>query len=332
MSRLDLATAAQQRLAEELLGWGQPRPAVDRTFVASLRQHLEAEIGELQPHVGEVASSAPRGRVLITKSRLDRLACDGYALDAAPFTFSRASMRGILTHAAIERDWRGGRSQAADALVAAVWQDEASRRPGDPSSASAWMNAQPGDEAEALRAEIADLVASFREVWPNLHGAPVEASVERAFDVTLGGGTVALFGRPDIVLSSHRDDGRARTLVVDLKTGQPRPEHDRHELRFYALLVTLATGVPPFRWATYYVTEGRYDTEDLRTETLEVTARRIVDGVRQQLRITPRPADDEGLVIRGGSWCRWCLRVDDCAEAARVRAEWMSQAPGMMGP
>ncbi len=330
MQGLDLANTAQQRLAEELLAWGQPRPQRDDTIAVALRDIIESGVAALEPDVTAAAAAEPRGHILVTKTRLDRIVCDGYAIDAQPFRHSRASMRGILAHAIIERDWHEQRARSADEVVADVWHDEASRRPGDPGSASAWMNSQSPPEAAALRAELADLLHGFRDVWPLVPQTVVDASLERALGVSCAAGLVRLFGRPDVILASKRHDSYARTLVVDFKTGQARPEHDRHELRFYALLATLVFGAPPFRWATYYVTEGRYDVEDLRRETLEVTARRVVDGIRQQVRIATK--EDDALVIRGGAWCRWCTRKDSCEEAARAHDMWMSQSPDSIEP
>ncbi len=331
-SPLSLETPARQRLAEELLGWGQPRPAIESDTVAALRAELEEGLERLGPDLAEVAAQQRRGHVLITKTRLDRAVCDGLQIDAKPFEHTTASVRGILAHAVIERDWDLGRDAEPTEVVARVWHEEATRRPGDPRSLSAWMNARPREEADELRDELAELALSFREVWPLLPEELVERRAERACEVSLAGGLVRLFGRPDLVLDSRRRDERARALVVDLKTGRPRSEHDRHELRFYALLVTLATGRPPFRWATYYVTEGRHEAEDLRPASLHATARRIVDTVGQLVRLGAygEQVPEEALRLRGGGWCFTCAREEVCEVAAEARRERAMSHPDAM--
>lgn len=327
MVELAADTPARQHLATDLLGWGQPRPLVDAEVVAELRHQLGSGIGELGDDLTRAAAAQRGGQVLLTKTRLDRMVCDGLQLDPVPFEYARANVRGILGHEVVERDLDERRRSTPEALVDQVWQAEASRRPGDPASLSAWMNDQPPEEAADLRAELVDLLDGFREVWPPLPDEHVRVRTEQAIGVSLAQGRVKLFGRPDLIIESRHTDDRARTLVVDLKTGRPRSEHDRHELRFYALLATLAADRPPFRWATYYVTEGRHEAEDYGPEVLIATARRVVDGVRQAVRLEHR-RDDTDLRLRGGGWCWQCAREPDCEVAAAARAELAAQELG----
>jgi hypothetical protein len=308
---------ARRRLREGLLGWGGQRPAAPPRLAAELRAELDASLRELD--LAPMLAAQRNGRLRITKTRLDRLACDGYQLDARPFEHTRANVRGTLTHKAIERDWDGARQLAVDRVVARAWEELASARPGDPRSLSAWLNACPDEEADGLRAEVELLLAGFREVWPPL--PQVRVVTEQRIRLPLFGGRLLLEGVPDMVLRSPRVDERARTLVVDLKTGRPRSDHDRHELRFYALLATLEDGRPPFRWATFYVTEGRGEWEDFREDVLRVTLRRVVDGVRQAVRIA-EATSDEDLELVGGAWCRFCQREEHCEVAAAARARY----------
>ena len=314
---LALDHPARQHLARDLLGWGEPRPRPPEGLTAQLRAELESELTAAGLH--EVTSGAPGDRVTITKTRLERLACDGWQRDPRPYEHTRANVRGSLAHAVIARDWEESRTRPAEHVVAAVWQAEASRRPGDPASLSWWLNHQPPQVASDLRREVAELLETFREVWPPLPRGRVVLRVERPIELHLAKGRVVLRGVPDLVLASPVRDERARTLVVDLKTGRPRPEQDRQELRFYALLVALADDRPPFRWASFYVTEGRSEVEELRADTLEAAVRRVVDGVRQLLRLASDP-DDTELVIRAGAWCAYCRREPDCTVAAAARA------------
>lgn len=321
---LALDHPARQHLARDLLGWGEPRPRPPAGLTARLRAELESELTAVRLH--EVASGVPGDRVMITKTRLDRLACDGWQRDPRPYEHTRANVRGSLAHAVIARDWEESRARPAEQVVAAVWQAEASRRPGDPASLSWWLNHQPAQVVSDLKQEVAELLEAFREVWPPLPRDRVVLRVERPIEVHLAQGRVVLRGVPDLVLASPVRDERARTLVVDLKTSRPRSQQDRQELRFYALLVALADDRPPFRWATFYVTEGRSEVEELRADALEAAVCRVVDGVRQQLRLASDP-DDSDLVIRAGAWCAFCRREPDCTVAAAAAQAARSSAP-----
>lgn len=334
-----VSTVAQRRLLDELLGWGAPRPLVEDRLVAELRARLDAAARE---HASACELLGPRDPrpLTITKTRLSRMVCDGLQLAPTPYVHDHANVRGTLAHAAIEDDLAQDRRSDAASVVTATWMRLASDRPGDPASLAAWLNAREDGEREALVAEVIVLLEAFREVWPELGGA-VRLAVERRIAVALDGGTVRLWGVPDLVLSSPREDDRARALVIDLKTGMPRPQQDRDELRFYALLHALATGRPPFRWATLYVTEGRHESEDLDPALLDATLRRVLDAVAQAVRLLPheraRRADgvsleageDEGLAIVAGAWCRDCRRAATCA----VRSRALSDPDGMLaGP
>lgn len=319
----DGGAAARERLRSDLFGWGEARPTVAAGWTADLRARLEEALAGLGDDLDTAATATGRRQLLVTKTRLDRLACDGWALDPAPFEHTEANVRGTLAHKAIERhlDGAGAQDLAGPAVVAAAWRELAARSPGDPRSISAWLNACPREDAERLRSEVADLLTTFREVWPVLPPAAVQLATERRLDVTLADGRIRLQGTLDLLVDSRRRDDRARTLVVDFKTGVPRSDHDRAEVRFYALLTALATGRPPFRWATFYVAEGRPEVEDLHAPTLDATVLRVVDAVRQAARLVAIRGGVDQPRLRGGLWCRSCLRKDDCDEAHRARRE-----------
>jgi hypothetical protein len=273
--------------------------------------------------------------LLVSKTRLTRLVCDGLQRDPVPYEHAWANVRGTLAHATIEA---AVADPVAPSIVLArrVWERAASERPGDPASLSAWLNVRTAEDRDLLMAEVAALVDAFREVWPEFDGRVV-VSAERRVVLTLDGGAVRLQGVPDLVVASPRMDDRARALVVDLKTGMPRPQEDRDELRFYALLVALATGAPPFRWATLYVAEGRYESEDLTTDLLEAVTRRVVDAIGQATRllVAARPDAPVGDASGGpeerlsaGLWCRGCTRAAHCP----VRSAAVSQGADMLAP
>jgi hypothetical protein len=308
-------TPAQERVVEEVLAWGAERPLPPEGFAERLLALLTVAVGgwiELRRQRPELAARP----LLVTKTRLSRLVCDGLQRDPEPYVHAWANVRGTLVHAAIEADIDGGRDLPVAGVVERAWHRLATDRPGDPSSIGAWLNARDGAERTLLLSESAALLEGFREVWPELKGVPLRVRTEQRFVVPLGGRAVRLQGIPDLVVESPVDDGRARRLIVDLKTGMPRGQRDRDELRFYALLATLAGGPPPFRWATFYVTEGRIEHEDLSDAVLVAAAQRVSDAVLQAVRLGGTDKDAVAERLAGGPWCRGCVRRADCPEAA----------------
>ena len=82
------------------------------------------------------------------------------------------------------------------------------------------------------------------------------------------------------------------------------------ELRFYALLETLRTGIPPRLIAGFYLDAGRAVPEEVTIETLGSAMRRSLDGIGRAvelLEVAP-PFDDTQ------SSCRWCPLASDCVE------------------
>lgn len=262
-------TPVRARLAADLLAWGRPRPPIPRSLVEELRGRLEAA----------AAGTTRPAPIRVTPAALDR-ELDGDGRPAAPFAHTRANVRGVLAQTLVERDLLDEHQGSPEAVVAAVWTAEASRRAGDPSSRSAWMNRQPRAVADDLRAELADLLAGFREVWPRPPRTAIEVRPSHHVVVALAGGRVELAGRVGPVLDSRHEDGRARALVLDLCTARPRPRQDRRRLRHLALLETLDRGRPPFRWASLHLTDLRAEAEDLAEAALVAACDQVAAALR----------------------------------------------------
>jgi hypothetical protein len=308
------ATVAQARVVEEVLAWGLPRPVPPDGLADRLLARMTDAIGAWL--AARDGGGAPRARpLLITKTRLSRLVCDGLQRDPVPYVHAWANVRGTLVHAAIEADVDGARSRALEEVVTAAWHRLATTRPGDPASIGSWLNARDAQERDTMLAESIELLGGFREVWPDLASAPLDVRAEHRMVVTLGGRSVQLQGVPDLVIDSRTQDGRARSLLIDLKTGMPRGQRDRDELRFYALLATLRGGPPPFRWATLYVTEGRIEHEDLAESVLITAADRVADAIHQAVRIEGAEPEGPEERLTGGAWCRGCRRASTCPVA-----------------
>lgn len=299
---LDLPTPAHQRLVEDLLAWNAPRPVGD----PALRDQLHAD---LVAGLAPLADRIPPGqRLFLGKSSLGALVCDGRYLDQedSPFEWSPQLAGGKLAHRAIELDQAARREVGPDEVVDHAWVEYVTA--GD--SFADWLNRLDRVGASALRHTAEQRVTDFRDTWPVLPPS-AHLRLEHRIEATFLDGRIIVRGTPDLTLGGVRDD-RCRMLLVDLKTGQRNPMSERQDLRLYALLATLKYGLAPFRWATYYVSEGAWDHEDLDDGLLHAAVRRVVDAATQAARLRfHRPAEAD-LRLVGGAWCRYCGRRETC--------------------
>lgn len=252
---LPTTTPAQARILEDVLAWGQARPAVP----AGLLDGLAATLGQ--------AAVAGTGPPSPTALRLESLLRDDPGRQQ-PWRHDRATVRGILLARSFARDVETGHQEELASLIAAVAREVAGARPGDPASASTWWNAASVAVQTDLREELAAVLSDVRTLWPPLRTPHVEVQVRPSLRTQVAAGPVVVTSRPDLVLDSPLRDDRARSLVVVTRTGMPRPREDRRRVRATALLTALATGRLPFRWVVLHLTDGRAEVEDLDPETL----------------------------------------------------------------
>jgi hypothetical protein len=173
-----------------------------------------------------------------------------------------------------------------------------------------------GVAADGLRGAVSQRVISFRESFPCLP-ATAEVRAEKPYLVRLADGRVELRGVPDLVLGRALATQR-QVLLVDLKTGSRGPHH-LHDMRFYALLATLATGVAPFRVATYYLDEAAWEHEDIEFDHLEAAARTVADKLVRAGALADEPAREDLRLVPGPA-CRWCRRAAGCPASALAAA------------
>ena len=296
-------TPLQERTLADLMASGDERPTFERGLADRLRREIEARIEGAAPEADRP--------LWVTKRRLVDLhqRCEGLfisnELDEAPFRYGRALAEGRLVHKSVEIGVyaRLGEVELVERALGRLREQD----PG--------FDQFVGLLDEAERAELVGeavrQVAWFRSVFPPLRG-PWNPVVEWGLRADLLGGAVVLSARPDLVLG--RDDPeepmRARRLVLELKGGQERPEQD-DDVRFYALVLTLRHGVPPFRVATVNLQSGTWRSHDVTPDLLLSAARRVADGCLRAWALL----DGGEPTLRGGKWCGWCARSPGCPAA-----------------
>jgi PD-(D/E)XK nuclease superfamily protein len=302
-------TPVQERTLLDVMGGGGPRPLFDRSLADELRQDLEHRLRPAVERLGE-------GRDLwLTKAKLTNLhqRCEGLfqanELDEGVFTYGPQLAVGNVVHKAVEIGVYARDLEDADLAERAVERLGA----GDDGFAAYLGLLDPVEVAELVGEAIRQL-SWFRATFPPLERSwnPV---VEWPLRVPAAGGQVVLSARPDLVLGGpDRDEPmRARRLVLELKGGQERPEQE-DDLRFYALVMALTHGVPPFRVVNVNLQAGACRVQVVTEDLLRSAVRRVADAaVKAAEVLTGRPPR-----LQGGPWCRWCPRSQTCP-ASSVR-------------
>lgn len=304
-----IPTEAQRRTLEDLIGLG-PAPPFPEGLAAEVRGRLEERLAMVGAGPGRPSPGPGSDALWIGKRRLNEHArCEGLLQagllgEGSRFEHSFPTASGAIFHASIEVDLATERSFDPRSVCERAVIRLADR---DQSFAELWRGLDGFGRGE-LEAEAARRLALFRDSFPPLprRWAPQPELRLRAH---LCGGRVVLAGAPDLVL------GRSRRLIVDLKSGGAWPEYPE-DLRFYALLLLLRTGVPPYRVATFFLESGTWQAEDVDEDVIERAADRLVGAAQASVRLMAG-AEAE---LRAGPHCRRCPRRVECPAHAALLA------------
>jgi PD-(D/E)XK nuclease superfamily len=288
-------TPAQARTVELLFGRGAPpehRPDLVDHIRSGAEDGLEAE--------GVLPGGGPA--IWLGKHRLnDRARCEGFFLarlspDRPPFEHSARTAAGAVLHGAIEVDTATDRGLDPRSACQRGAERLAAR---DGSFAGYWGRLDGVDRAH-LVTDAGRHLGLFRDSFPPLlrAWAPQPELYLRA---SLAGGRVVLSGAPDLVL------GRGRRLVIDFKTGGARSEHPE-DMRFYALLLLLRTGLAPYRVATVFLDSGEWQAEDVTESTLRRAVERVVAAAASAHRVQSGALP----ALTPGVHCGWCPASSTC--------------------
>lgn len=290
-------TPVQARTLEALRRSGDPvvfDPELIAEIDAEMRDALDAFTERLQPEQ----------QLYVNKHAIATvLDCEEFHLLPDEFEWKPATAKGQVAHRAIQLllSWKGEPNPTD--LV-----DEAMARLADEERGiGAWIaGLSPGDEAD-LRSQSGDRVTKFMESFPPLDkrsNPMTESSTRWPND-----GPILLQAKVDLVMGRPQG-AESRKVIIDLKTGRPNVRH-RQDLGFYALLETLAKGVPPRKLATFYLDAAEAQTEDVSERLLRSAMRRTLDGINA---IVELQSEGRPPVRRPGVTCRWCPLADTCPD------------------
>lgn len=305
---LTILTPTQQRVAEGLLGLGHERPVADLSWGPELADWIDDALIEHGPRVGP-------GQLWVSKGSISGVhGCEAHHIvTKGDFAWTNETAKGVDVHHAIALAAAGSNAPPRDLAYAAVGQAEAIGG----RSLGAWLRDRSDQDRVALVADAVVGIDGFLSAFPPLKAAwhPV---AEFPVGATIADGRVRVSGRVDLALGNNRPGPdhalRRRRILIEVKTGRPRPEH-RAEHLLYALLETLRSGVAPFRSATYYTSEGTWVADDITKELLVVSGMRLIDATQRLIEL----GDGRDPQRRAGWRCGFCPLADDCPQ--RIEAE-----------
>ena len=303
-TRRTLAPAQERTL--EMLRRG-PEPIV---FDPDAIEALSTTMTDALEHLAERVAALGRDSLWINKSKIGSvLGCEVHHTLPDDFSWNVARATGTVAHRAIELliNWRG------EPIPADLVDESIARLIADQRSIGEWLAGITEADRAELTGGAVDRVVKFTETFPPLDRrfAPVvESSIRWPND-----GPIVLAGKVDLVIG--RAEGReSRKVIIDLKTGGVWPNH-MDELRFYALLETLRSGIPPRKIASFYLDSGRAVAEDVTVDSLRSAVRRTLDAVGAEVELREGRTPEK----RPQASCNWCPLVRDCAEGT----EWLRQ-------
>jgi hypothetical protein len=137
-------------------------------------------------------------------------------------------------------------------------------------------------------------------------------STEAGMRAELLGGALVISGKIDLLLGAadRLEPMRGTRLAIDLKTGGAYPNYVEDN-RFYALLLTLRFGVPPYRVASLFLEGGTWQAEDIGEDLLFHAADRVIEAAR----VAHSLQAGRTASLTPGPWCRWCPRASICPSA-----------------
>ena len=280
-----------------LLRRGDEAVVFDQAFIASLRIEIEAAFEGFAERLADETVFMSKHRVASV------LGCEVQHMLADQFEWSPAVAGGQVAHRAIQLllNWRG------DPVPADVVDEAIGRLADDDTSLGEWIAGLSEADRADLTGFAVEKLIKFQECFPPLdkRASPAtESSVRWPID-----GPIVLSGKVDLTLG-RATGAESRKVIIDLKTGWVSPKH-RDDLRFYALVETLRTQVPPRKLASFYLDAGEPVVEDVSEAVLRSAARRLLDALNAEIELR---VEGRAPVKRPGTSCRWCPLSAECGE------------------
>lgn len=295
----------------------------DEQFVDELCADVTHQLDEFAARLGTGPrhAAAHDTELFISKHRLAGVfGCEVQHLLPDDFSWNAAIAGGQVAHRAVELYL----NRRVDAHPAALIDEAFEQLAASERGLGDYLAGLPESERALLRSTAVNKLVTFQECFPPMpQAARVRTESAIRWPVT---GPIVLSGKVDLLIGANLTGRESRKVIVDLKTGWAAARH-RDDLRFYALVETLRTRVPPRKLASYYLDAGEATAEDVTEGTLRAAARRTLDGINRVIELRVEGAEP---VRRPGVPCRWCPLAarGECADGAAYLAGRSAEADG----
>ncbi len=302
---------------------GNIRLEVDEriTFDAEMAEHLQDQLNEALTQTAELLSKHGSDQWVSKRALASVNGCEVsfLASQEIPFEYNLATARGAVLHRGVEF-WANPvdeKDEAPDFIGHAITHYiNNDARAGD--KLGRFLAELGAGDKSALASECISLLQTFVDTFPSVKSS-WKLGVEVPRRHMICEGKIVLNGRYDLTLGAPGKIAitKAKTprkivtpgrVIIDLKTGN-RNTTDSEDMRFYALLETLVTGVPPMLVGTFYVVEGLVVTEKVDMAVLETAMRRTIAGAKRLVELNLGDVEPER---RAGHPCIWCPVSNDC--------------------
>ena len=293
-------TPRQIKTLNNLISIGAERP--------NSRVNLAAELEEvIRVGTSKSIASWTEKSLYFTKSQyMSMLKCEGavkaYAQEQRGNILPMPVIVGIVSHRAVQLSYTHPGKSMGDYVKQAI----IGARSSDKNIDDWFAKASQSDQSDVIMQSVSK-VTNFSDDWPRL-----EESWSPRFEEPISSkiGNLTLSCRADLVLGRPRVDLRQTMMLIDLKSGNLKPEHDQ-EANFYALVSTLRHGVPPWRSLIYSLSSGDYSEPDVNEKILFETAESVVKEVNNYIEIM---TEERVAKLTPGDQCNYCPVSESCSK------------------
>ena len=291
-------TPRQIKTLNELIAIGMQRPNEKEGLIAEIHDSIKEQ-------TSEVLEKWTSKNFYLTKSQLiSSLQCEGLTVARAEevnSNFSVPAMVGTFTHMAVQLAYTHPNLAIDEYVRHAI----IGVRSGNEKIDTWWSSCDAGEQSDII-VQVNSKLINFLDDWPR-----IDKKWNPRFEETINAkiGNLTLAARADLVIGRPRTDGKQTMLIVDLKTGALKDEHE-DEAMFYALAAGLRYGVTPWRSTVYSLSSGEWTDPDVTADKLYDISEKVVKSLKSTINVL---TEQVAASLTPGDYCTWCPAKNTCS-------------------